>query len=120
MLHCMSFTITYISTFYINGDYQFKHYFYPKPDPNINYNILHNTVQHFKEMHMPVKLEHSNKYKHKKSSWITHGIIHSIQFRDELHKIRKITDPTSVEHKAQTNVRTEVLNIMTFVFSILS
>ncbi len=28
MLHCMSFTITYISTFHIIGDYQFKHYIY--------------------------------------------------------------------------------------------
>ncbi len=73
----------------------------PKQDPNINYNILHNKIQHFKEMHMPVKLEHYNKNKHKKSSCITHGIIHSIQFRDKLHKIHKMTNPTSVDHEAQ-------------------
>ncbi len=51
-------------------------------------------------MHMPVKHECYNKYKHKKSSWITHCIIHSIQFRDKLHKIYKMTDTTSVEHEA--------------------
>ncbi len=47
-------------------------------------------------MYMLVKRECYNKYKHKKSSWITH----SIQFRDKLHKIYKMTDTTSVEHEA--------------------
>jgi hypothetical protein len=79
----------------------------PKQDPNINYNKLHNTVQLFKEKHMPVKCELYNKHKHKKSSWITHGIIHSINFRDKLHKIHKMTDPTSEEYEIQkTNLKT--------------
>ena len=73
----------------------------PKQDPNINYNKLHETVQYYKEMHMPIKLVHYNKYKHKKSSWITYGIIHSLHFRDKLHKTHKMTDPTSEEFEIQ-------------------
>ncbi len=37
----------------------------PKQDPNIRYTKLHETVQHYKEMHMPIKLVQYNKYKHK-------------------------------------------------------
>ncbi len=80
----------------------------PKQDPTINYNILHNTVQHFQEIHMPVKLEHYYKYKHEKTYWITYGM-HSIQFRDKLYKIHKMTDPTSQEHEAQ-NVNLKTYN----------
>ncbi len=40
-------------------------------------------------------------------SWITHGIIHSITFRDILHKIHRIIYPTSEEHEAQSiNLKT--------------
>ncbi len=72
----------------------------PKEELNINYNILHNTVQHF-------NLEHYNKHKHKTSSCITHGSIYSKQFRDKLHKIHQMTESTSEEHEAQSiNLKT--------------
>ncbi len=41
-------------------------------DPNINYNIMHDVIQYAKTSHMPKKRVTFNKYKHKKSKWITH------------------------------------------------
>ncbi len=52
-------------------------------------------------MHVPVKLVGYNRYKHKKSSWITYGIIRSINFRDKLHKIHKMNNPISEEFEIQ-------------------
>ncbi len=41
-------------------------------DPNINYNIMHDVIQYAKTSHIPNKIVKFNKYKHKKSKWITH------------------------------------------------
>jgi hypothetical protein len=65
-------------------------------NPNITYNIVHNVIQTVKLIHMPCILIKFNKYKHKKSKWITKGIIKSIQFRDNLYRIHKMTNPDSV------------------------
>ena len=40
-----------------------------------------------------------NKYKHKKSTWITQGLLASIQHRDELYKQIKLTNPDSPEYE---------------------
>ncbi len=66
-------------------------------DPNNTYNILHSVIQDAKDKHMPTKLIKYNKYKHKKSTRVTFGIIKSIQFRDNLYKKLKITDPLSLD-----------------------
>ncbi len=42
-----------------------------------NYEILHATLEHAKEIHMPSKTIKFNKRKHKKSKWIPFGIIRS-------------------------------------------
>ena len=42
---------------------------------------------------MPTKLVKFNKYKHKKSMWITQGILRSIQYGDKLYKKIKLTHP---------------------------
>ena len=44
------------------------------------------------------KLVKFNKYKHKKSSWITQGLLKSIKYRDKLYKRLKLTDPTSANY----------------------
>ncbi len=76
-------------------------------DPNINYNILNETIQMAKDAHMPHKLVRFNKYKHKKCKWITHGIIKSIHFRDNLYKKHKTTNPDSPEYEIiGTNLKT--------------
>ena len=54
-------------------------------DPNISYNILHDVIEKTKNTHMTSKLVKYNKYKHKKSKWITRGLLRSIRFRDNLY-----------------------------------
>jgi hypothetical protein len=70
-------------------------------DPNINYNILHNIIQNAKVKHLPQKFVRFQKHKHKKSSWVTQGIIKSIHYRDGLYKKHKMTDPISSEYDIQ-------------------
>ncbi len=53
---------------------------------NTSYIILHQVIQNAKTKHMPSKFVKWNKYKHKKSKWITSGIIKYIQYRDNLYK----------------------------------
>ncbi len=48
-----------------------------------------------------------NKYKHKKSKWISQGIIKSIHFSDNLYKKLKMTDPISPDYTImQINLKT--------------
>ena len=47
---------------------------------------------------MPSKWVKFNKYKHKKSSWITQGLLESIKYRDNLYKLLKLTDPNSANY----------------------
>ncbi len=50
---------------------------------------------------MPVKLVKFAKHKHKISPWITRGILKSIQYRDNLSKNHKMTDPNTLEFDIQ-------------------
>ena len=47
---------------------------------------------------MTSKLVKFNKYKHKKSTWITQGLLTSIRYRDKLYKQIKLTNPESSEY----------------------
>ena len=55
-------------------------------DPNINYNILENILRNAVNKYIPLKKVKFNKYKHKRTRWITFGILKSIKFRDNLFK----------------------------------
>ncbi len=46
---------------------------------------------------MPCKLVKFDKYKHKKTNWITSGIIKSIQYRDNLYKKLKMAHHGSTQ-----------------------
>ena len=71
----------------------------PTADPNSNYTTLCNEILRSKNKHMPSKWVKFNKYKHKKSSWITQGLLKSIKYRDKLYKRLKIlTDPNSANY----------------------
>ena len=49
-----------------------------------------------------------NKYKHKKSSWITQGLLKSIKYRDNLYKRLKLTDPNSANYDTiNINLKTD-------------
>jgi hypothetical protein len=59
-------------------------------DPNYNYNILHEILQNGIKTYMPIKNVKFKKYEHKKSQWITKGILKSLRFRDKLYKKMKL------------------------------
>ena len=70
----------------------------PFADPNRNYEILETIIKECKEKHLPIKTVKFDKYKHKKSNWITPGIIKSIQYRDKLYMNLKKTPFSSTQH----------------------
>ena len=57
---------------------------------------------------MPYELVKCNIYKHKKSTWITHGLITSIRYRDKMYKQLKLTNPSS------NNYETIKINLKTY------
>ena len=76
-------------------------------NPNLTYNIIHDTLIAVKIKHLSCRVVKFNKYKHKKSKWITTGILRSIRFRDRIYKRIKLTAPQSIEHAMLTiNLKT--------------
>ena len=56
---------------------------------------------------MPDKIVKFKKHNHKKTTWITTGIITSIKYRDNLYLRLKHTDPTTASYlHIKTNRRT--------------
>ena len=55
-------------------------------DTNISYNNLDQVLSKAKALHIPIKQVKFVKKKHKKSPWITKGIIKSLTCRDKLYR----------------------------------
>jgi hypothetical protein len=51
-------------------------------NPNINYNILENIITENSNKFFPLSKRKVHKYKHKRTEWITTGLMKSIKFRD--------------------------------------
>ena len=68
-------------------------------NPNDNYEILNNIIKYNIKTHSPTRFVKYNKHKHKKSSWITKGIIRSITFRDNFYRNLKQTSPDYNQQK---------------------
>ena len=77
-------------------------------NPNDNYNLLEKHIIDSKNKHFPVKYVKYNKHKHRKSAWITQGLIKSITQRDRLYFEFKKTPLND------SNYLTLQLNIKTF------
>ena len=76
-------------------------------DTNINYEIIHDEIARAINKCMPSKRVKFNKYKHKKSSWITQGLLKSIRYRNQLYKKLKLTNPNSPNYDTiKTNIKT--------------
>ena len=76
-------------------------------DTNITYEIIHDEIARAKNKCMPSKIVKFNKYKHKKSSWITQGLLKSIRYREKLYKKLKLTNPNSPNYDTiKTNLKT--------------
>ena len=60
-----------------------------------------------KDKCLPCKNIKFNSQKHKKNSWISHGILKSIKFRNELYKKMRKIDPNTIEYDIlSTNLNT--------------
>ena len=76
-------------------------------DPNVNYNILHDNIQKALNKHLPIKYVRYDKYKHKRNSWITQGIMRSIRFRDKLYvKLKSTPVNSSMYNTYKINLQT--------------
>ena len=67
----------------------------PNGNPSGNYETLITNIQNVKVICMPSKTVKFRKDKHKKQTWITSGIIKSINQNNLLYKRLKLTDPYS-------------------------
>ena len=68
-------------------------------DPNTDYEKFENIITKTYDRHFPEKCVKFNKYKHKRSNWITSGILKSIEFRDKLYKRLKMCSPENSEYE---------------------
>ena len=76
-------------------------------DPNENYNLLARCIKNSIDKCMPCKWVKFNKHKHKKSNWITQGIIRSISFRDRLYqRLRSTSSDSPLYNTLKTNLKT--------------
>ena len=76
-------------------------------NPNENYDILEKIIVHNINKHFHRRQVKFNKYKHKKNTWITKGILHSIKFRDNLYRELKKACPNSdIYSTIKVNLRT--------------
>ena len=76
-------------------------------DPNINYDKIDTALMTAKRLHLPLKRVKFNKTKHKKSPWITRGIIKSLISRDKLYRSLKQCPLGSHDYNAlNINLRT--------------
>ena len=71
----------------------------PTADTNCNYNIILDEINQAKNKYIMSKLVKFYKYKHKKSTWITQGLLASIRHRDKLYIQIKLTNSDSPEHE---------------------
>ena len=56
---------------------------------------------------MPMKTVIFDKYRHKKETWITSGILKSIRYKDKLYRQLKMTDPLIPQYYfLKTNLKT--------------
>lgn len=60
-------------------------------DPNASYEKFNNIISTLMAKHFPIKIMKFNKYKHKKTKWITSGILKSISQKDKMyHRLASI------------------------------
>ena len=67
-------------------------------DINLNYEKINDDILRATNKHMPCKLMKFNKYKHKKSTWITQGLLKSIRYRDKLYKQLRLSNPNALHY----------------------
>ena len=76
-------------------------------DPNLNYDKINEIISITTKKHFsPLEIKF-HKYRHKRSPWITQGIINSIKFRDKLYvRLKKSSETDSIYFTLKTNLKT--------------
>ena len=76
-------------------------------DPTENLTTLNILISQAKDKHLPIKLVKFNKHKHKKSNWISIGIIRSITYRDKLYmRLKQVPIDSEMYTYLKTNLKT--------------
>ena len=76
-------------------------------NPNDNYNKLNTIIMDSLSKHLPKKVTKFQKQKHRKSKWITQGIVKSIANRDKMHiKLRSIDENNPNYNTLKVNLKT--------------
>ena len=70
-------------------------------DPNQNYNVLENALTESYSACFPERVVRFNKKKHKKTPWITAGILKSINHRNKLYKNLNQTQIDAINYVAK-------------------
>ena len=65
--------------------------------PEDNNNKFASLINHARKKHLPIKLVKYNKKRHKKSCWMTNGILETINTKDKLYKIFIQADKTNID-----------------------
>ena len=68
-------------------------------DPNITQKTIESEIKYHMDQHLPTKRVRFNKYKHKKSPWITAGILKSMRLRDKLYYKLKTSNPNTAQYQ---------------------
>ena len=72
-------------------------------NPSNNYKLISDRILDLFNKHFPVKQVKFNKYKHKKNSWMTFGILKSIKQKDKYYKRFKSTPTTNQRYEFLKN-----------------
>ena len=76
-------------------------------NPNIDYEQFNEIMQTLINKYFPTKLVRYNKYKHKKSPWVTAGILKSIRYKDNLYiKLKSTPHNSHLYEQRLTNFKT--------------
>ena len=79
----------------------------PTADVDQNYNIMYQEIHKVMNKYTTMRTVKFAKHKHKKTNWITYGVLKSIKYRDKLYKTLRKTPQGTESHATLTiNLRT--------------
>ena len=81
-------------------------------DPNENYEVLEQTLKEVHNESFPERIVRFNVKKHKKTPWITTGILNSINRRNKLYKVLKQTKTDAISYATKKSNFNRYRNIL--------
>ena len=77
-------------------------------DPNENYEVLERTLKEVHNECFPERIVRFNDKKHKKTPWITTGILNSINRRNKLYRVLKQTKTDAISYATKKKNLTDI------------